>query len=42
MVSRDSDSGSSKEPDSGSEIDSDRSKQKRHRTRFTPAQLNEP
>jgi hypothetical protein len=41
MVSRDSDSGSSKEPDSGSEIDSDRSKQKRHRTRFTPAQLNE-
>ncbi|XP_071166412.1 homeobox protein orthopedia-like [Mytilus galloprovincialis] len=42
MMNRgDSDSGSSKEPDSGSEIDSERAKQKRHRTRFTPAQLNE-
>lgn len=42
MISRvDSDSGSSKEPDSGSEIDNERTKQKRHRTRFTPAQLNE-
>lgn len=42
MITRgDSDSGSSKEPDSGSEIDNERTKQKRHRTRFTPAQLNE-